>query len=99
MKGEFEKQIKRYDYDAILAYMDINEAMKTKWITHNDFLKLIDDAKKEFPFSSWLKEDLEELKITIKRSIKERGHSVLDDEVSEEFIKTLDAIVKWFGTK
>lgn len=49
MKGEFEKQIKRYDYDAILAYMDINEAMKTKWITHNDFLKLIDNAKKEFP--------------------------------------------------
>ena len=101
--GEFEKQIWKLSehYNKILRGKPISMSAVHLHV-ENILIKqkqMIEEAKKEFPFSSWLEEDLEELKMTIKRSVKERGHSVLDDEVSEEFIKTLDAIVKWFGTK
>jgi len=92
LKGEFEKRIKKWKAKGLPE----NIRPMTDLVM---MLRTVEEAKKEFPFASWLKEDLEELKMTIKRSIKECGHSVLDDEVSEEFIKTLDAIVKWFGTK
>jgi len=41
--GEFEKR--SYEYTDILVNMDINEAMKDKWIK----LETVGDARKEFP--------------------------------------------------
>jgi len=94
--GEFEKRIKKNSHEMCELW---DGKRIERVIPQNLIIEIIKEAKKEFPFASWLKEDLEELKMSIMRSIKERGHSVLDDEVSEEFIKTLDTIVKWFGTK
>lgn len=94
MLGEFEKRLKEeLNSSRPRAYAEdaFNSISKQLSI-------VIREAKKEFPFTSWLKEDLEELKMSIKRSVKERGHSVLNDEVSKDFIKTLDAIEKWFGS-
>ena len=100
MKGEFEKRMTEGKLQKeALSKNDIESLIMSRWKEKFVPLEIVEEAKKEFPFASWFKEDLEELKMTIKWSIKERGHSVLDDEVSEEFIKTLDAIEKWFGAK